>query len=300
MSKPARSPQTPEQVVADALNEQGFLLQHKIVDILRSGDNGKSRHNWHIEASEVPVSLPNGDETRIDLVLCQSGVTRRPWRVLIECKRSTRDFKRWVFFGETTWPRGPSPDNYYVEQAHLSGSWNNQGEPPMTHAVSRCQASRECSVFEFGVEAKINLSGHEKRSSATTAIEDAFQQVTLGQAGLAHKLRAAHELNFTLLPIVVTTAELLSAHFSINRVSRDGGTIESKDLSLAPRSWLAVNYRMSEVACELSGVTTNRTADLAADLVARQVRTVFVTQATHVQQFLAWLENWLDNVMLMG
>ena len=101
MSKPPKSPQTPEQVVADALNEHGFLLQHKIAGILRSGNDRNHKHNWHIEASEVPVSLPNGEETRIDLVLCQNAITRRTWRLLVECKRSARDFKRWVFFGES-------------------------------------------------------------------------------------------------------------------------------------------------------------------------------------------------------
>ena len=89
-------------------------------------------------------------------------------------------------------------------------------------------------------------------------------------------------------PIVVTTAELLSADFSVDRVSLDSGKLEPADLSLKPMSWLAVNYHINDVICELSGITTTPKKDLAADLLARQVRTVFVVQSAQVRQFLAW------------
>jgi len=280
------------ETVALALNEQGYLFQHKIAQLLQSPSNdGQSAHNWYVEAEEVPVSMPNGDETRIDLVLRHGPQLGGPWRVVLECKRSARDYKRWVFFGQVDRRRGPSRNNYYVELADLRGSWNHQGEPPMTHRVEAGVASQDCPVFDFGVEVRIGRPGSGKRASATDAIEDAFQQVTLGQAGLALRLRNARELTFRLLPVVVTTAELTSAEFSVDRVSLDRGMLEPNDLSLKPRRWLAVNYRVNDVICQLSGVTTNRTTDLAADLAARQVRTVFVVQAAHVQHFLAWLGN---------
>jgi len=66
-------------------------------------------HGWHVEASEVPVSLPNSEETRIDLVLQHGRDPNNPWRVVVECKRAARDFKRWIFFSETSYGRGPSP-----------------------------------------------------------------------------------------------------------------------------------------------------------------------------------------------
>jgi len=136
----------------------------------------------------------------------------------------------------------------------------------------------------------VNRSGGDKRVSATEAIEDAFQQVTLGQAGLAHRLKAARALSFRLLPVVVTTAEVLSAHFATADVSLDRGSIDLKNLKLEPRRWLAVNFRIKDSICEGSGLTTNRTIDLATDLEARQVRTVFVVEAMHIQPFLIWLE----------
>jgi len=293
MRKERESEATPQEIVAAALNEQGYLLQHKIMDVLRSpaGDE-KYRHDWRIEAAEVPVSLPNGEETKIDLVLRPSGVTgQRTWRIVTECKRSARDYKRWVFFGGAPSSLGPSPDYYHIERADFFGTWDHRGSPPMAHRVERCGALRECPIFDFGVEARMNRSGSEKRSSATTAIEDAFQQVMLGQAGLASRLRDAHELHFRLFPVVVTTAELVSARFSNDHVSLEDGMIQAKDLALEPRQWLAVNARMNDLTCRATGVTVNRNTDLASDIAAWQVRTVFVVQAVHMQHFLAWLEH---------
>ena len=279
---------TPEEVVAQALNEQGYLFHHKVIQVLRPSSGTK--HEWFVEASEVPVSLPNGNETRVDIVLrhCPNQ-PENPWRVVMECKRAARDYKRWVFFADAKHANGPSPGSYYTEHARLAGSWDGQGEPVMSHFTEPVTASSECPVFDFGVETRIN---RDKKSSATEAIEDSFRQVTLGQAGLAFKLRRACALTIHLIPVVVTTAELMSAHFDTDKVSLDRGTIDPKDLTLASRKWLAVNYRISDVVSQFSGFTGNRTTSIAEQLVSRQVRTVFVTQAEHLQPFLEWLEKY--------
>jgi hypothetical protein len=286
-----RAQPSPEEIVAAALNEQGYLLQYKVASVVRSpAKKGQLQHDWHIEASEVPVSLPNGDETRIDIVLNHGAAESSVWRIVAECKRAARDYKRWVFFGENCSLCGPHPDNCYIERADLAGMWNHQGEPPMMHRVETRPAPAHCPILEVGVESRLNRGTNDKKSSATTAIEDAFQQVTLGQAGLALRLRNAHVLNFRLLPVVVTTADLISANLSVDQISLDSGMIDPSQLRLEPRKWLAVNFRMSDVACRFSGIGTVNTKDLGADLAARQVRTVFVVQAANIQEFLVWLE----------
>jgi len=95
---------------------------------------------------------------------------------------------------------------------------------------------------------------------------------------------------FRLIPVVVTTAELMSAHFDADKISLDGGKIEPKDLKLEPRKWLAINYHISDVVSQFSGVNTNLSTSIAQHLGSRQVRTVFVVQADHLQPFLVWLE----------
>jgi hypothetical protein len=281
-----------EEIVALALNEQGYLFQHKLANVFESkNQNGTYPHNWYIEAEEVPVSVLDARETRIDLILRYGPQGKSPWRIVIESKRSSRDFKRWVFFGQTDRHPGPGRNKYYFERADLSQGWNQseQPNPPMTHRLDSRAADSECEVYDFGVEAKIERPTAGKPASATSAIEDALYQVTLGQAGLAAHLRRTRELYFRLIPVVVTTAELFDAQFQNEQVSLDRGMIEAAHLKLNPRNWLAVNYRVSDVICRASQFSTNLANDIAAHLVLWQVRTVFVVQATQVQSFLVWL-----------
>ncbi|MGO8835993.1 MAG: hypothetical protein ACLQAH_04960 [Limisphaerales bacterium] len=284
---------TPEEVVALALNEQGYLFHHKIIQVLQPPSGIKDfKHDWIVEASEVPVSLPNGMETRIDLVLRHTPKKDNPWRVVVECKRADPRYKRWVFFGDSKFVEGPWPNSYFTEHAQLANGWNGEGDPNLSHYTERKEAHADCPVFDFGVEAMIERPGHNKRASATDSIEDAFQQVTLGLTGLGFQLKKAHATYLYLIPLVVTTAELMSVHFHADKVSLAGGMIDSGNLKLEPRKWLAVNYRISDVVSQFSGFTGNRTTSIAEHLVARQIRTVFVVQAENIQPFLEWLEKY--------
>lgn len=273
------------ELVANALNEQGYLLHYKVVSMLESSSaRGAFDHDFHIDAVEVPVSIPNGDQTKIDIVLRPQASKSGIWRIVVECKRASRDFKRWIFFGN------PSVQSFFVEAAQQSGNWNCQGDPPMMQHVERLPIAAGCPIFEYGVEARINRLGSNQRSSATDAIESAFQQVMLGQVGLSLKLREMHETHFRLFPVVVTTATLMSAAFDLEHVSVDLGTIDERDLTLEQRPWLAVNYHVNDVTNRHSKLTTNHNHDLALEIAGRQMRTVFVVQAPRLHEFLHWLE----------
>jgi hypothetical protein len=285
---------SPSEIVAAALNEQGFLFQHRIIEELAQlGVQKQNPHNWLVESTEVPVSLPNEAETRIDIVLRHQGRHNSPWYGVVECKRLSKEYKRWVFFSEAK-GREPSSANYYVERADLCGTWDHQGAAPMSHYVDQIRAPHTCRAFQFYVEARLDRPGTGKTVSATTAIEDAFQQVTLGQAGLAHRLRFTNVLAFRLLPIVVTTAEIVAAEYDSSKISLAHGRIESADLQLGTKGWVAVNYRINDVICEHSGLTTSHSQDIAADVTSRQVRTIFVVQAARLHEFLSWLANLFD------
>src|SRR5579859_3952014 len=154
----------PEQLVADALNEQGYLFQQKIIDVLHAPEtSGPVLHKWKIEAPEVPVALPNGDETRIDLVLRPGAGGPRPWHIVMECKRAARDYKLWIFFGTAQAPRGPFPDGYYVETANVVGPHIHGTEMTMDHRVERFPTSTGCPVFDYGLESRLNRPGNDKK-----------------------------------------------------------------------------------------------------------------------------------------
>jgi hypothetical protein len=293
-ASPTKSPSpSAEEVAAIALNEQGYLLQHKLANVLETPEpDGSFPHGWEIEAEEVPVSLSSELQTRIDLLLRHRPRDNNPWRAVVESKRASPDFKRWVFFGQTDRHPNPSHRKYYVERADLTASgWHHGSEspPPMNHTLWQHEGSKECEAFDFYLEAKIEPPQKQQRASATTSIEDALYQVTLGQAGLSCHLRRARELNFRLLPVVVTTAEVYAARFATAQVTLERGAVDPADLKLEPMDWLAVHYRVSDAVSQMCGFTTNLARDIGAHVALRQVRTVFVTRATHLQHFLAWL-----------
>jgi hypothetical protein len=293
MNKPPLPTLKPEEIVAHALNEQGYLLHHRVLGAIESvSRRDQWDDTWRIEAFEVPVSLPNHDETRIDIVLKHKKVGL-PWWLVIECKRAAPDYKTWVFFAQNQTGRGPSPNSYYIENAKLAHSWDHSGEPEMMHGLERRAAASSCPAFDFGVEARLNRAEHSKRVSATDTLEDALHQVTLGQAGLALKLRTAHELTINLVPIVVTTAEIVSADFNCESISLSHGEIDPKNLRLEPRKWLAVNYRASDVICQFSRFTILKQNSIGDHVCSWQVRTVFVVQAENILEFLAWLDKHL-------
>ena len=97
-------------------------------------------------------------------------------------------------------------------------------------------------------------------------------------------------LNFRILPVVATTAELMSADFDAENVSLDRGAIDAKDIKISPRKWLAVNFRINQAISASVPTGLHNKISLAADLTLRQVRTIFVVQSEHIQEFLAWLE----------
>lgn len=284
---------TPEQLVVDALNEQGYLLHHKVLDVLRSHSaQERPNHRWQVEASEVPVSLPNGDETRIDLVLRHGEHEKSLWRAVVECKRSAKDFKRWVFFGQNEFDTGPSPRQYFYHKTTFQNA-GHRSELQIDHWVDRCPSIPDCPVFDYAVEVKLSPPGREKRVSATEAIESACDQVTLGLSGLALRLAAADHRTYRLIPIVVTTAELMTLDFSVKAVPIQSGTLKADDVTLKPVRWLAIHHRVRDAVSSLPQKVSTKVIDVGWSLAQKHVRTVFIVQTPYIHDFLTWSQTHL-------
>lgn len=292
MSQSVPSAALSPEVVSLALNEQGFLFQQRILQTLREKDpdTGKFPHSWYISAAEVPVSVPGGEETRIDIVLNDPREHGRNWNLVLECKRAHPDFKAWIFFDARAHADEGGGNNYHLEYATLSGTWDHNGPVPMMHLVDRRPASDVCPLFNYYLESRLERPDRAKPAAATKAIEDAFQQVTLAQTGIARHLRDLKSLSFRLAPIVVTTAQLAVALYNVGNVSQERGMIDPSHLKVEPRDWLAVNYRINDSLVRNSGLTTNVSGSIREDLQARQIRTIFVVQALALNRFLAWFQ----------
>lgn len=63
MSKSAFPTPTDEEIVASALNEQGYLLHHRVLNaIYAEAQTNKWGEAWAVEAFEMPVWLFNSSE----------------------------------------------------------------------------------------------------------------------------------------------------------------------------------------------------------------------------------------------
>lgn len=279
-------------MVAKALNEHGFLLALRIGKEIMSGFSPRlgTKHKWHCEPVEFPVSARNGKQTRIDLVLASS--KHKTVKLAIECKRPDPKYKLWVFFDTSRCADGAGERDAFIETVRVS-----PGPAPAArsrdHGIRGIPAPSQWQCFNYYLESKLDMNG---KVSSTQNLEDAFGQVMLGQTGLFEKLKELHsESSVVVVPVVITTADLVYADFKPEKVELSDGTIDHKELKLTDLPFLAVNYRANDDLAVERSQCHSEISGIVEDLLRRQIRTVFVVSAKEVNRFLRELENWLDD-----
>ncbi len=284
MRKPnSKEPPPPplEQMAADALNEQGFLLAQVVREKIRGllpGDR-HTQSTWAYVEGEYPVTAVDGSQTRIDLVLRSGGV-----HLCLECKRPHPQFKRWVFFDKQRSGR-LGFETYQVQQ------WPMTSPTQARHAMDPKQCRPPCSVFSAYLEVAMKRSSDGNwKASHTETVEEAFRQVVRGHTGLMAKLMNCSTAGyFWSIPVVVTTAEMYEAQFDYGSVRLADGMIDQKDLKLVPVEFCAVNYHADDKLALNSQYMTARRDDIQTDLWGCQIRSVFVVHAEAINRFLIWL-----------
>lgn len=277
-----------QEAVAAALNEQGDILRYKMIRLFQSGE-GRQNHGWCFEESDVPVSLPKHCEIRVDIVLKRrpfshllDSMSENQWHMVMKCKQPALGYDRWVFSSNNGSASRLLSNHYHIECAEAFGKHPNHYK----HTLKTSNALEECPVFEKFVETRIETpSNSHKLSPPPAAIKNALRQVTLGQTGIANKLRRGQTQMFSLIPVVVTTAKLMSAQFG----DISGFKVQPKDLKLEPRKWLALNYHLTDETAHFFTKNHIKPTSIAGDVSSRLVRTIFVVQADHILPFLEWL-----------
>jgi len=278
--------QTPEENLAAALNEQGFLFSQVVREKIKFDrpGNGQPQTAWKFLAQEYAVTPPDGSQTRIDLVL-QNNRNLGNF-VCAECKRANPLYKQWMFFDRDRGPGGTLAAEIYFESLIVSR------RPIATigdahHGMER-YLSGSCPVFNFYLEVAVN---RERKAGYTETIEEAFLQVTRGQAGFMSKqLKFQGPMKIVAIPIVVTTAQLFEAQYEAAQISLRDGTIKASDVRLQPLEFCAVNYHANDklaVRSDHAPVCTK----IEDDVLFWQSRTVFVVQSDSIVVFLNWLDS---------
>lgn len=286
-----------EDSFLNGLNQHGYAFQHRVIHEALSPDpDGRGFTPWALLGTEVPVS---GAErpTRIDFVLDRRQSFQSLRLLVAECKRVNPAFGTWCF------TRSPYPRPEWIgEQVAVEFmKWEQEGPPHLRlkTGISRHRSER---TYDISFELKSSRPGDAHPvSSDRDAIEAACTQVLRGLNGLmsalgrdeAYSSFVARQNLVSLVPVVFTTAKLVTADADLRETDIESGELRSLP-SVRPIDWLYLQYAQTPQIRHslLSGAAERDDFD---DLVASSyVRSVVIVGPKGIRPFLqeASLSGW--------
>ena len=266
------------ELLFNGLNEQGYLFQERCCDILRRAE----RHTeWVVKGYDYPVSLKDR-ETKVDIVLERQSNPGDPVLfAVVKCKRADPDYEHWLF-GAPGLPSG----HFVCSLTTLEQTAQIPRSFPRVR-VSRLQFQIDTYGAENWTEVKKRPRATGKIPSSQT-IEDAFHQVLTGVGGLVHDRFInpwrPDPFEVSVIPIVITTANLYVAHYDIRDVEERTGKIARDKVLFGPKGqdpeqkgWVFVDYSVGD------SLTSSEMLDQPKQ------RSIFVVNAEYIQSFFTQL-----------
>ena len=253
-----------------ALNRHGYALQYAVAQSAwRLATTGFSK--WVPYVAEFPVRV-QGVDTRIDLILNHR---TKPRFLVVETKRANPALAYWCFAksGST----GFAPVIYSEILRKVSGQ-----------VLSEVQALHGSNdIFDVAVEASAGGKG-DARGSSRGAIEEAVGQVCRGLNGLIEYFQInsrGAEKSFEFLPVVVTTAELLTTAKPLTESDLSTGKVDLGG-NVQNRPWVFFRYPQSPGLKH--SVPSNAAGTTELDEALRIIfwKSVAIVQADKVEEFL--------------
>jgi hypothetical protein len=238
------------------LNASGFAFQLALESAVRSTPADEP---WKVTGREHPWSTASGSGY-IDLVLSRGNI-----HLVIECKRS-RDAV-WMFL---------MPDDKQLSRSHARVRWTDTrpqrpdladwgdvqvypSSPEADFCVVRGQGERDAPLLE--------------RIAASVA------ESADGLSGDLLELRKGERRTSVIIPVIVTTAELLLSQFDPKEIDLKTGEVSAATFTAVPH----LRFRKSLAP---SAVPDHYEPTSFRDLRAASERTVFVVNGQH---FTSWL-----------
>jgi hypothetical protein len=218
-----------------ALEEHGFLFQQRCLAEIRNG-----AQSYLFESEEYPVSISE-EETSIDFVFrTRAGAQTY---LIFECKRVNPDYLSWLFFR----PKSQSTATFLSTKIDFSGRAIN--EFWLQTATLDLFSGKENPYVSGGLELseREGKSARPGRTSRTTAIQEACQQVLTGVGGLAlehYEWRGRQESTgpWYYLPIVLTTANLLLTEFDESEIGLRTGQLPISKANTKSVDWVVLTF----------------------------------------------------------
>lgn len=264
------------------LNQHGYAFHQRVMrETARLNDN--SSNGWELLSVEQPVAVGNS-QSRIDFILEHREVEGQLSLLVAECKRVNPAYGIWCF-AKGAYQRPPWLATQVCTEVLALES------PPRSGAAGGPTSDR---IFDIGFSVKMGSRGDVNPvSNDRDALEQACQQVCKGVNGLIEVLGNNADLQQTVagiervdfLPVIFTTAKLLTSDVDLRNTDLMTGEIETSD-TVIERDWLYFQYPQSPTLLH----TLNRWPeedDAWSEIVAREyVRSIAVVSSNGIDEFI--------------
>jgi len=268
------------------MDQHGFLFRDACAHALRES---RSTAGWHVIDCEYPVESAAGD-TRIDILLSLAHTHHLlNAYAVVECKRVDPLRFCWVFGSAESSDRLP---------ALMAVDWDDPLGTRRSAIVewdwpSNCVPS--VSVSDWWLNVARDAKGNDKERTGTSPqpIEEALGQLARGVAGFATQKCYSRTLpvglessdRAVLIPVILTTARLYAATYSVGDVDVTSGRLAEQLVSFGSSRgkvdelpWVALNYPLG------TRLTPEPLKDSQVALGPERL-TCYVVNSTHLTDF---------------
>jgi hypothetical protein len=263
--------QDQEARLLQELNSSGFPFQHAVVQRFQ-----RAGKHWEVQATEFPLSYA-GNTTHVDLVAFYA----KRVAIVAECKRANPAFADWLFL------RSPFTFQPRLSDAAWFDRLRAHRVAPYLDVVS---AAASIQPWHIALEVKTNAKGDPKGKGRT--LSEAIRQVQLAASGFISALVEQRHIleslgSVIVLPVVFTTARLLTSAARLDRAELQTGTVPALE-ELKEERWLFFesNVPPDILIQKVQRDGGNEVRAIGQLLAQRHARTIALVTATAVEEFL--------------
>jgi len=292
--------------ITNALNVAGTFFPLTCAEAIK-------KSGWNILDMEYPVAIKEGFtrniDSRLDIWASYKVVEGEYLLAMVECKKNDPKYKTWVFF-----PKYTKLENLPLFQFNTITCKLKEGrETPQSSADINITTRLDCRHFpDIGYHRRINPNDplpetyYECREvkdnwqSTGKNIYDACSQVAIALHSLMKEQSSKYLCAFfeknkkilrfqTFIPIVITTANLLTCKFDIKDINLEKGEVPPEKVTYKPMNWVAYEFPLSSHlwAQPVGGVPTTIT-----DKVRTKKISMFIVKSEYTQEFFEKMKNY--------
>lgn len=238
------------------LDRHGYGLQYAAIK--EAGEAFGTTRGRAFEVAELPVRVREGCESKIDFIFSHSNVY-----LVVECKRANPAVRNWNFIRAPYVRRNRSHEWFSVEKVAIDRAIADQGLPGQSVVATGGKLDFDMGekAYHLAVETRSGETG-DPGGPGRGAIEEACAQVCRGGSGLVELIasepglapgswhgtsvpRSAGIDVVAVIPLIVTTARIITTDVGLSQASLADGKLASNDQRINEEPWVFYQYHRS-------------------------------------------------------